>query len=476
MSFSASLAPFFPTLERWRARSRASGRPTFAQNYLNRTFGIFFLVAGLTMFGLVMVYSASAAIVASNENRAAARRTARLMESLPREERQRQEALGRDTPSYHSGSVAKKQAANAILGFAGLFLCYAIDYQFWRRWARRLLAVAVVLLVCVWVPGLGKKVNGASRWINLRVMNVQASEVAKLAMVIYLANWMAANRKQVKSFKKGFVPLTLTLGVVAALIVKEPDLGATACLGVIALTIFFVGGMRLSHLSLLLLGAAAVVSLELMVPFRRARLLAFLDPETYAQTHAWQLQQSLIAMGSGGVWGLGLGAGPQKYLFLSEAYTDFVYAVIGEEFGMAGALAVAACFVALCWLGLAAAWKAPDLNGTLVAAGVTSMFGVSAFIHMGVNSGLLPTKGLTLPFISGGSSSLLVNLAAAGILMNVSKQAEIHARQAGDLPPEEAPPLFSEPASRPSDAPRKVIVRRAGQSKEAILPPSRPNP
>jgi cell division protein FtsW len=448
----------FAGLRQWRPFAR----------YINRTFAIFFAVTGLAMFGLVMVYSASAAIVASQENRVAARRMARALEAAPPEERAQLEEASHQTPSYHSGSLVKKQALNAILGFAALFFCYFVDYQFWRKWAKLILAGAIILLLCVWAPVIGKKVKGASRWVDLGPLNVQPSEVAKLAMVIYLSDWMAKNRRKVRSFKKGFIPLTLTVGVVAALIVKEPDLGATACLGTISLAIFFVGGMRLNHLALLISLAACGVAAELTVPYRRARLLAFLDPDTYAQTHAWQLQQSLIAMGSGGVWGLGLGAGPQKYLFLSEASTDFVYAVVGEEFGMIGALLVAAWFAGLCWLGLATAWKAPDLFGSLMAAGITCMFGISAFIHMGVNSGLLPTKGLTLPFVSAGSSSLLVNLAAAGILMNISKQADLRSRPLSEdeLPPDA--PDASEP--RP---PRVVKLRRRGQTTEGSMPATR---
>jgi cell division protein FtsW len=402
--------------------------------YFNRTFGIFLIVSLLTLAGLSVVYSASAAFAASSENRVRARRLAAA---------QAEEEVGRlataqtaeewatsidpvDTPSYHSASFLKRQAVGALLGFVALFFFYSIDYQTWRRWAPWLFGAAVLLCLAVWVPGLGVRVKGAARWVNLRILTVQPSEVAKLALVLMLARSLTLHQKSVRSFRRGLVPHTALLAVLAALVLKEPDLGATACLGIIALTMFWIGGMRGVHVGGLLLLALAVVGVELMVPYRRARLLAFLDPEAYAHTHAWQLNQALIAMGSGGIDGLGLGAGPQKYLFLSEAYNDFIFAIIGEELGIIGALSLAFLFLALVMMGWKTAMRAPDLNGALVAAGVTAMFGVSAGIHMFVNTGLMPTKGLNLPFISYGSSSLIVNLAAAGILLNVSKQSEIH--------------------------------------------------
>lgn len=458
-------------------------RRGLADAYLNRTFGIFFTVSLLTMFGLSVVYSASAAFAASSEIRARARRAVveaqavgamdegvreLLAEGTPEGEGGAEAWRSVDTPSYHSASFLKRQIVGAFLGFLALFLFYAIDYQTWRRWAPYLFALSVLLLLAVWIPGLGLRVKGAARWVNFRVMTVQPSEVAKLALVLMLARTLSLHQRHVRSFRRGLVPHTAMVALVAALVLKEPDLGATACLGFIALVMFYVGGMRGVHIALLIGAAVAVVGVELTVPYRRARLLAFLDPELYAQSHAWQLQQALIAIGSGGVSGTGLGAGPQKYLFLSEAYNDFIFAIIGEELGIIGALTLAFLFLTLVMMGWRTACFAPDLNGALVAAGITAMFGVSACIHMFVNTGLIPTKGLNLPFISYGSSSLIVNLAAAGILLNVSKQAEIHWASLPSAPLDggaDADDDFR--LARPSAG--RIVVRRAGERREVPL-------
>jgi len=517
---SAATFPEPRSSSSWRVAPavRFEPRRTLAERYANRTFALFFVIASLTFLGLCLVYSASAAIIAAKERRGnspawqddvdrtvgqAAWLAVTAMTAVERQEMPKEGAewlprssewvedlgeFGADTPSLHSASFLMKQMFWGALGFVALLVFYQIDYQTWRRWAPWLLGVVVILLMLVWAPGIGKRINGAARWVGFGPIRLQPSELAKMSLALFLAGVLSGKSERLRQFWRGFVPLTTLVGCVAMLILAEPDLGATVCLGTMVLVVYWVGGVPKRFLALMIVGAACVLAMELTVPYRRARLLAFLDPETYIKTHSWQLVQSLVAMGSGGLTGLGLGQGPQKYQFLSEAYTDFIYAVIGEELGLIGAFLVALGYVSLFVLGWRTAMRAPDTFGTLLAIGITSLFSVSAFIHMGVNTGLLPTKGLALPFVSYGGSSLLVNLAAGGILLNISKQAEWYRHGGAFGPrlhedhqlawplPEYDPNADTEPESKHQTpiGERRVTIRRGTQSREVPLPPLPP--
>jgi cell division protein FtsW len=470
-------------------RQLYSADAPMSARWLNLTFMLYAVILTLTLIGVCAVYTSSAAIVASRENKARLRREKMLAErgiETARESRtlsgasvsvpERFAELPKAT-SFHSSSFLKKQIAWALMGLVGLFVAYRINYRHWRKFAFLGLIGTVFLLLMVFVPGIGRTINGSSRWIGVGPITLQPSELAKLAMVLFMANRLTVHQHTIRRFWRGFVPHVMILGGVCLLIVKEPDLGATACVGLIVYVMLYAAGANIKHLILLAAMALPVLAMELMVPYRRARLLAFLDPEKYYRTHAWQLNQSLIAIGSGGVDGQGLGFGPQKYHFLSTAFSDFIYAVIAEETGLLGAGLIILLYLALFTIGWMIAWRAPDLNGTLIAVGITCMFTLSAFIHMFVNTGLVPTKGLTLPFVSAGGSSLFINMVAAGILMNVAKMGEIQ-RTFGvvdrdqwdddsDGTPDQTTPH--------DDASFRVRLTRGGQSREYPLPGDLPS-
>lgn len=384
---------------------------------LNTTWLIFVTTLMLITVGIVMVYSASAGI--------AARERVQQLHS-DRAELTAEEIITHSTT--HSAFYLKRQAFWAFIGIVGLLFAYHIDYETYRRWAPFLAAGAFLLCLMVFIPGIGMRRNGAARWINLGPIVVQASEVAKLAVILYMARQLSQKQSDLRSFLRGFVPALLLLVLFIGVIAVEPDLGAAVVIGLITFCMFFVSGMRIIHLSSLFIAAIPAVALAIYFkPYRMRRLAAFWEPESDITNTTYQIYQSLISVSTGGVFGLGLGAGPQKYQFLSEAYTDFIFAVICEELGMLGALSVFALYTFFIVQGIRVASRAPDLYGATIATGVTVMVGFQAFINMGVVTGLLPTKGLTLPLISYGGSSLLINCLAVGILMNISKATELAA-------------------------------------------------
>jgi cell division protein FtsW len=383
---------------------------------LRTTWLIFLCTLALLTVGIVMVCSSSAAIAARELNKVKVEKQAGLPES------------GAIQLTTHSFFYLKRQAAWATLSIIGLLVAYRIDYEKYRKYATPLLIFSFLLLILVFVPGIGRERNGSHRWIGWGSFQIQASEVAKLALILYMAKKLSERQNDLRSFKRGFAPSLLILAIFLAAIVVEPDLGATVVIASIVFMMWLVAGMRWVHLATLGIAAVpAVVAAIIAEPYRVKRLLAFMDPAKDMYGTGWQLYQSLISVGSGGVTGLGLGNGPQKYLFLSEAYTDFIFAVICEETGMVGAIAVIALYFFFVVQGYRVAMRVPDMYGSLLATGITSMIGIQAFINMFVVTGLVPTKGLTLPLISYGGSSLLINMVAIGILMNLSRDAEIAA-------------------------------------------------
>lgn len=370
--------------------------------------------------GIVMVYSSSAAIAAREPLRR--QEADRLTNATAAAQKPAEAAI-------HSPYYLKRQAIWAIIAIIALLVAYNIDYEIYRKYAIPLLAFSFFLLILVFVPGIGVERKGAHRWIGGGIFQLQASEIAKLAIIIYMARKLEERRAEVRSLLRGFLPLVGILAVFLLAIVVEPDLGTSLVIGFVVFVMWYVAGMRIVHLITLCMAAVpCTVAAILAEPYRVKRLLAFMNPEADIHNKGWQLYQSLITIGSGGAFGLGLGRGMQKYLFLSEAYTDFIFAIICEELGMIGAICIIALYVFLMVQGIRVAAHTKGLYGVLLATGITAMIGIQAFINMAVVAGLLPTKGLTLPLISYGGSSLVINAASVGILMNISRYVEITAK------------------------------------------------
>jgi cell division protein FtsW len=319
----------------------------------------------------------------------------------------------------------KRQGIYAILGLGALFLGRSIDYHRYKPWVYRILLISLVSLVLVFAPGIGGKVRGAARWLRLGPLTLQPSEFAKLAVVLFMAFSLSRKQEKMKYFAIGFLPHMLVAGLFIALILKEPDFGTSVTLLIIVFTMLFVGGTRLTHI---LLALSACIPLGVLMvlrdPKKFARILSFMDPWKHGQDVGYQLKQALLAIGAGGVWGLGPGQSRAKLFYLPDCHTDFILAIFTEEMGFWGFSLVLALFAIIICRGIRLSLKAPDSFGSYLALGLTLMIGLPALINMGVVSGILPTKGLSLPFLSYGGSGLLVNLLAVGILLNISRQVK----------------------------------------------------
>ena len=315
----------------------------------------------------------------------------------------------------------RKQILWDVLGLAALVLCMRMDYHRWQKMSIVLLVSAFVLLALVLI--IGPVVKGARRWIPLGFMNVQPSEIAKLAIIIWLADFLDRHRSQIKDLRKGFLPPLIVLGLLCGLILKEPDLGTPMLLGVTGLIMMFLAGANSMHIVGMIGLSIPPLYYELFhVGYRYRRLVAFLNPWADASGAGYQLTQSLLAFGSGGLLGKGLGASQLKLLYLPDPHTDFIFPVIGEELGFIGAVGVILAFIFWGMRGWQVAKKAPDLFGQLLAAGISCWVLIQSTINMGVSCGLLPTKGLPLPFVSFGGSSLIITMCAVGIMLNISGQ------------------------------------------------------
>jgi cell division protein FtsW len=330
----------------------------------------------------------------------------------------------------------KRQGMYALLGSGALFLGRSIDYHHYKRWVYIILLLSLISLILVFVPGIGGKVRGAARWLRFGPLTLQPSEFAKLAIVLFTAYSLARKQEKIKYFAIGFLPHMVVAGLFIALILKEPDFGTSVTVAIIVFTMLFVGGTRLTHILLALSGAIPLgVWMVLRDPKKFARVLSFMDPWKHGQDMGYQLKQALLAIGSGGLWGLGPGQSRAKLFFLPDCHTDFVLAIFTEETGFLGFLLILILFTILIGRGLRLSLKAPDSFGSYLALGLTLMIGLPALINIGVVSGALPTKGLSLPFLSYGGSGLLVNLLAVGILLNISRQVKFPM----GAPPRKAP-------------------------------------
>ncbi|MSO87114.1 MAG: putative lipid II flippase FtsW [Acidimicrobiia bacterium] len=311
---------------------------------------------------------------------------------------------------------------------AGAVICLGVsrlDYRRWRKLAVPMLVMCISLLVLVLVPGVGVKVNGARRWFALGPLHLQPSELAKIALVLFLANLLDRRVRRMDDWRATVKPTLVVFIAIAVLLMLEPNLGTTLVMGIVVLSMLFAAGAPVRPLAIVAVtGCALATLLAVVAPYRMARVMAFLDPWATYKTSGYQNIQSLVGVASGGLTGTGIGGSRAKWGFLPEAHTDFIFAVIGEEFGLIGALVVVGLFAALCVVGVRVVILAPDRFGSLVAAGITVWFGAQAFVNIGAVLGLLPITGLPLPFVSYGGTALVVSMASAGILLNVARQAQ----------------------------------------------------
>jgi cell division protein FtsW len=353
-------------------------------------FIIFFSIITLLGLGIVMVFSASAVSAYVHFN-----------------------------DSYY---FLKRQLVWAAAGLLLMIFFMQIDYHVWRKWAKPIFYATVILLVLVLVPGIGKVVNGARRWIDFKLFALQPSEIAKLSMVFFMAESLTRQQDRITNLMKGLVPHLLVLLIVFGLILKEPDLGTALAIGGTIFLMFFASGAKVAHLgSLVGLGVIGIIVAIIAEPYRMRRITAFADPWQDPLDTGYHIIQSLYALGSGGVFGLGLGRSREKFLYLPEPHTDFIFAILGEELGFIGTVTVVLLFFLFAWRGYKVAISAPDTFGSLLAAGLTTMISLQAMMNIAVVTASMPVTGIPLPFVSYGGSALLFTMAGVGVLLNISR-------------------------------------------------------
>ncbi|NOS82474.1 MAG: putative lipid II flippase FtsW [Nitrospira sp.] len=344
----------------------------------------------LALLGLVMVFSASA-IVAGNR-------------------------------FQDPGFFLKRQIAWFAFGLLLMHLASRVDYMVWKKLSVPILICMVGLLVMVLVPSIGVAAKGARRWLRIGPISMQPAEMVKLVVVIYMAAYLAKKGEKITLFREGLLPAMIVIGLLSGLVLLEPDLGTVVVLGLVTIGMWFLAGARIPHLLALGLGAIPVaLALVLGSSYRRQRLMTFLAPWKDASDGGFQITQSFLSFGSGGPFGVGLGEGKQKLYFLPEAHTDFVLALVGEELGLIGTVTVILLFAFFVWRGFQISARARVPFGRYLGMGITLLIGGQALVNAAVVTGLLPTKGLTLPFISYGGSSLVISLIGVGILLSISR-------------------------------------------------------
>jgi len=316
----------------------------------------------------------------------------------------------------------QRQAGYAVAGTLGLWLTSRMRYQAWQRLAVPMLGLTVVLLALVLHPTTGVEAYGSSRWIALGPVTIQPSEIAKLSLIVFCAAILARKWGKLDDLGHLALPLVPVVLIVCGLVMAQPDLGTTVIITGAVFLLLFAAGVRMRYLlSAAVIGSAAGLALIMSADYRRVRFLSFLHPTADPQNTGWQLFQSLIALGSGGWTGVGLGASRQKWMYVPNAHTDFIFAILGEELGLIGEVIVLIAFGLLLYAGIRVAARAGDVFGRLLAAGIVAWFGVQILVNLGAVTGLLPITGVPLPFLSYGGSSLVVSLAAVGILVNIAR-------------------------------------------------------
>jgi len=362
---------------------------------------LLFPVLFLVGIGIVMVYSASSAL-----------------------------ALNKFGSSYY---FLKKQSIFALLGIVVLVISCHVPYHILRSLTYPLLVLAVILLFVILISGFGYSAGGAKRWFRIAGFTFQPSEFARFALVIYLAYSMNKKMSRIKEFKVGFLPHVLVLCMFTVLIMLQPDFGSVVIFGAITWIMLFVGGVRISYLlGSLVLVIPIIYSLMVSADYRIERIMSFMNPWQYSTDKGYQVVHSLLAFGTGGIWGTGIGKGYQKLFYLPEPHTDFIFSVVGEELGLIGVLIILGLYTVILWRGISIARNTEDTFGSFVAIGLTTAIGLQICVNMGVALGLLPTKGLTLPFLSYGGTSLLMNMVSIGVLMNISAMKKVRNRVTGD--------------------------------------------
>lgn len=320
---------------------------------------------------------------------------------------------------------ALKQALGAVLAGIAATVAARTEYHFWQRVAWPLLGVVAVLLVIPLLPftdAITPTVNGARRWITLGFVTIQPSELAKLAVVVWTAMLAAKKAEQIRTFRRGVLPFLVILGPLVTLIFLEPNLSMALLVALVAGVVLFTAGARIGHFLLVgVLAAPLLYGAVASAQYRLARVLTFLNPGSAPSEATWQVHQSLVGIGAGGMFGMGLGQGQQKLGYLPYAYSDFIFSTIGEEWGFVGVLLIVLLFGTFVWVGFRIARTARDPFGQLVAVGLTALIGMAAVLHIGVSLAVLPASGVTLPFISYGRSSLFISLVATGVLISVGQ-------------------------------------------------------
>lgn len=318
-------------------------------------------------------------------------------------------------------ALLKRQLVGVGLGILLLFFMWSVDYHLLGELSPLFLLGTLILLLLTYFPGIG--VGG--RWLALGPFTLQPSELGKLALLLYLGASIVRRGEAMEGFREGILPHLVVLGIFGLVLISQPDFGMFVLYGALTFFLLWVGGAQVRHLGATVLGSLPLAGVALVAaPYRLGRLLAFLDPASFRDSYGYQVWQSLLALGAGGIFGRGLGASRAKLFYLPSAHNDFIFAVVGEESGFLGALLVIALLVSLVLVGLRIAAAAPDRLGTLYALGVSFLFGFQALLNLGVVVGVFPVTGLTLPFISYGGSSLLVSLGGVGLLLGVARRAE----------------------------------------------------
>ncbi len=349
-----------------------------------------FSVLALTAIGLIMVFSASPTMALK---------------------------LG---DSYY---YLKRHILYLLLGFAALYFGTWLDLGILKKWAKFILIISLLFLSLVYIPGIGKRISGALRWIDLVIFTFQPSELIKFTMVLFLASLLSNWGEKIKDFFKGLLPALLIIGTVSAIIIKQPDLGTAITIASTSFVMLFAAGASIFHLVAIGgVGIASVIGLSLSSPYRMQRLIAFLNPWKDPKGAGFHIIQSLFAVGSGGLFGLGLGASRQKFFYLPQQFTDFIYAILCEELGFIGGAGVIVLFLIFAARGIRIAITASDNFSFLLATGLVSWIVIQSLINLMVVVGLLPTTGIPLPFISYGGTATIVNLFSVGILLNISSQ------------------------------------------------------
>ena len=322
----------------------------------------------------------------------------------------------------------KKQVIAASLGLVLLLFFMNFDYKRLNRMSRFIFTMSILSGFLIFTP-LGIAVKGARRWVNLGFTTFMPSDIIKLGSIIFLAAFLSKRKNSVIDIKKGVLPTLLIIGLSCGMIYLQKDLGTTITLGATLISIFFVAGMKLSHLLVMMIGATIGLIQAITdedYKYRMRRFTAFLDPFADKTDTGWQVVQSLYALGSGGLFGLGLGKSRQKFFYIPEPHNDFIFAIIGEELGFLGALTVILLFILLIWRGIRIALNIEDLFGCLLATGITALITIQSLIHIAVVTSSIPTTGIPLPFVSYGGTSLILYMSAVGILLNISRHIKLN--------------------------------------------------